>query len=224
VKTFSALLSLLVVTTSVFAQPAVPVAAPVITTAADYALQQLVDLLQQTTTLTAGVEQLLLDQDGRELQETRAQLSMQKPTNFRWEITEPYSELMVTDGSTLWRYEPDLAQVSIQTFDTELDRTPVMLLNGTTATIGSSYTVSAAMLADGVHQRFILLPTQPDSLFERLSLTFNGPLLEEMQFEDSLGQQTSLSFMDVLRNQPLDAALFHFLPPPGVEVIDSTLD
>lgn len=209
---------------TVAAQPAAPVKSPVVATAEDYALKQLVEVLQQTTALEASVEQLLMDQDGRELQETRARLVMQKPANFRWEVTEPYNELMVTDGKTIWRYEPDLEQVTIQKFDTELDRTPVMLLNGTTESIGSSYSVSASTMADGVHQRFILKPKKADSLFESLSLTFNGPALEEMQFEDSLGQQTSLTFMNMQRNQDVDAAVFQYVPPAGVDVIDSTQD
>jgi outer membrane lipoprotein carrier protein len=206
------------------AQTAAPVNAPVVTTAEDYALGQLVGLLQQTNSLQASVEQLLMDQDGRELQETRAMLLMQKPANFRWEVTQPFNELMVTDGKTIWRYEPDLEQVTIQKFDTELDRTPVMLLNGTAESIGNSYAVTASTMTDGVHQRFILQPKKPDSLFESMSLTFNGPALEEMQFEDSLGQQTSLTFHDVQRNQNVDAASFHYVPPAGVDVIDSTQD
>lgn len=213
---------LLALATPLWAQ--VSVNAPVVATAEDHALQQLVALLQQTNTLQAEVEQLLMDQEGRELQETRALLLMQKPSSFRWEIVEPYSELMVTDGSRIWRYEPDLEQVTIQTFNTELDRTPVMLLNGSTDSIRENYAVTAATMADGVHQRFVLLPRQPDSLFERMSLTFNGEVLEEMQFEDSLGQQTSLSFHSVQRNIAVDAAAFSYEPPVGVDIIDSTLD
>ncbi len=201
-----------------------PVDAPTVATAEDFALQALVELLLQTNTMQAEVEQLLMDQEGRELQETRAQLLMQKPSNFRWEIIEPYSELMVTNGSRIWRYEPDLEQVTIQAFNTELDRTPVMLLNGSADSIRESYAVTAATMTDGVHQRFILQPRQPDSLFERMSLTFNGVVLEEMQFEDSLGQQTSLSFHSVQRNISVDAASFSYEPLAGVDVIDSTLD
>jgi outer membrane lipoprotein carrier protein len=200
------------------------VTAPAIAAAEDYALQQLVSILRQSTTLSADVEQLLVDQDGRELQESRASLLMQKPASFRWEITEPYNELMVTNGELIWHYEPDLEQVTIQTFNDELDRTPVMLLNGTEESIGESYAVSASTMIDGEHTRFILLPKKPDSLFERMSLTFSGPDLEEMQFEDSRGQRTSLTFRQLRRNQTLDADQFRFTPPEGVEVIDSTLE
>lgn len=219
---FLAKLAVWAVVAPAWAQPTVN--APAIATAEDYALEQLVTLLQQTSTLRADVEQLVMDQEGRELQEVSARLLMQKPASFRWEVVKPYSELMVTDGSTIWRYEPDLEQVTIQQFDTELDRTPIMLLNGSADDIRANYAVTAATMGDGERQRFILQPRQPDSLFERMSLTFNGAVLEEMQFEDSLGQQTSLSFETVRRNEEVDGDMFIYEPPAGVDIIDSTLD
>jgi outer membrane lipoprotein carrier protein len=185
------------------------------------AVRQLAEILDTTTTLSAEVEQLLMDQDGRELQENRVELLMQKPASFYWSIKEPYEELMVTDGSVIWRYEPDLEQVTIQEFNDDVDRTPVMLLNGNAASIAESYEVSATSM-DSTRTRFVLLPKKPGNLFERLSLTFKGSDLEEMQFEDSLGQQTSLTFRQVVRNQPIDSSKFHFTPPEGVEVIDNT--
>jgi outer membrane lipoprotein carrier protein len=186
-------------------------------TAAVTALEK---ILSETRTLSAEVEQLFMDQDGRELQETRALLLMEKPARFRWAVTEPYEQLEVTDGETYWRYEPDLEQVTIQTFDDDVDRTPVMLLNGDAATISAAYDVSSTDMG-GDLVRFILIPHNPDRLFERLSVTFKGPVLEEMQFEDSLGQQTSMTFRAVQRNVPLDPDQFTFTPPADIDVIDS---
>jgi outer membrane lipoprotein carrier protein len=197
-----------------------PAAEPV----APDAVIQLEAILQQTTSLKADVDQLLIDQDGRELQQTRARLVMHKPSSFYWEITEPYSEVMVTDGKLIWRYEPDLEQVTIQHFNEELDRTPVMLLNGDAQSIAETYEVTAVMGSDNAITRFVLAPRQPDSLFERLSIAFRGAELVEMQFEDSLGQKTSLSITVLERNQEIPAAQFTFTPPDGVEIIDTVSD
>jgi outer membrane lipoprotein carrier protein len=188
------------------------------------AVQRLESILQQTQSLSASVLQLQMDQDGRELQESQAELVMRKPSSFYWELTEPYNELMVTDGDRIWRYEPDLEQVTIQPFDAELDRTPIMLLNGDAAEIAATYEVSMGAQAAANVSRFILVPRSPSRLFERLAVTFRGAELIEMQFEDSLGQQTSLSFDNIVRNQPLSAEQFSFTPPAGVEIIDTTED
>jgi outer membrane lipoprotein carrier protein len=120
----------------------------------------------------------------------------------------------------IWHYEPDLEQVTIQEND-DAERIPVMLLNGNADSIAESYEVAATTM-DSTRTRFVLLPRKPGNLFERLSLTFKGDDLEEMQFEDSLGQQTSLTFRQVVRNQTIDSSKFHFTPPDGVEVIDNT--
>jgi len=186
------------------------------------AVQQLEAILQQTRSFSAAVQQLQVDQDGRELQESQAELVMQKPGSFYWELISPYSELMVTDGDLIWRYEPDLEQVTIQPFDAELDRTPIMLMNGNAQEIAATYEVTMGTMEDIRVSRFILIPRSPSRLFERLAVTFRDADLIEMQFEDSLGQQTSLSFDNIVRNQPLAADQFQFTPPAGVEVIDTT--
>lgn len=186
------------------------------------AVQRLEGVLQQTQSLSASVQELQIDQDGREVQESQAELVMQKPSSFYWERTSPYPELMVTDGRLIWRYEPDLEQVTIQPFDAELERTPIMLLNGNAQEIAATYDVTAAGPDERGISRFILVPRSPGRLFERLAVTFRNADLIEMQFEDSLGQQTSLSFQQIVRNQPLAADQFRFTPPGGVEIIDTT--
>lgn len=186
------------------------------------AADRLADILQATSTLQADVSQLTLDQDGREIQEFQARLVMQKPDHFSWEILSPYAELTLTDGQRIWRLEPDLEQVTVDNFSAEVNRTPVLLLNGDAEDIAGNYTVSAADMDFGSRQRFILTPRAPDSLFERLSLTFNETTLEEMQFEDSLGQKTSLIFSNLETNAAIDPAVFVFHMPEGMEIIDNT--
>ena len=192
------------------------------------AAAQLSAILEATRTLQADVEVLTLDQDGREIQESSARLVMQKPDHFYWEITSPYAELMLTNGQRIWRYEPDLEQVTVDYFDDDVSRTPVLLLNGNADDIASNYTISSSGMNDST-SRFLLCPKSTDSLFERLSLTFAGTALQEMQFEDSLGQKTSLTFTGLEANQDIDPETFVFDMDQAMnefdalEVIDNTL-
>jgi outer membrane lipoprotein carrier protein len=41
-------------------------------------------------------------------------LKAQEPNRFYWKTAEPYPQEIVTDGKTLWVYDPDLAQVHYQ--------------------------------------------------------------------------------------------------------------
>lgn len=177
--------------------------------------------LAEIRTLKAKVRQLIIDQEGRELQETAATLIMQRPDKFYWETSEPFAQLMVTNGSLIWIYEPDLEQVTIRRFDRDVERTPVLLLTGSAESLSASYEISLHQ-ADRNTLRFVLLPKSEGSLFERLSLSFIGGALAEMQFEDSLGQKTSLSFQDHVVNESIEPAVFEFKIPEGIEVIDAT--
>lgn len=182
---------------------------------------QLVEVLGRTESMRAEVEQLTLDQNGREIQEARAQLVMRKPDHFYWRTSEPFEEVLTTDGETLWIYEPDLEQVTVRPFSGDLSRTPALLLSEDESTLEESFEISLAPLSDEA-RRFTLTPRDPGSLFETLSLTFSGDTLEQMHFEDSLGQKTSIAFEKVEANVEVDEDLFAFEPPAGVEVIDST--
>jgi len=186
------------------------------------AAESLSSLLRDMETLTAEVSVLTLEQDGREIQETTSRLIMQKPDHFSWETLSPYPELLVTNGSYIWRFEYDLEQVTIESFSDDINRTPVLLLNGNADDIAETYSVSqAAMELDG-RQRFILSPRVSDSLYTRMSLTFNNDRIEEMQFESSLGQKTSLTFTNLEINAAIDPLLFMIELPEDMEVIDNT--
>ena len=184
------------------------------------ALTRLVELLGEAETLQAEVEQLILDQNGRQVQQASARLVMRKPDHFYWHATEPYEEVMTTNGERIWIYEPDLEQVTIQDFSNDLSRTPALLLSEDKETLQESFEVSFSERNGETH--FNLLPRGSGSLFESLTLVFADEVLKEMHFEDSLGQQTSMSFRQVQVNEPVDEELFSFEAPPGVEVIDST--
>jgi len=186
------------------------------------AAENLASLLRDMQTLSAEVNVLTLDQDGREIQESESRLIMQKPDHFSWETISPYPELMVTDGNRIWRFEYDLEQITIEPFSDDVGRTPVLLLNGNADDIAETYFVAAAATDSGSRQRFILTPRVTDSLFTRLSLTFANNLLEEMQFEDSLGQKTSLSFANLEINRDIDASVFTVELSDDMEIIDNT--
>jgi outer membrane lipoprotein carrier protein len=188
------------------------------------AAEKLAAILQQMVTLSSDVEQLTLDQDGRAIQEFQAKLILDKPDHFYWEILSPYSESMIADGSRIWRIEPDLEQVTVEEFQNDSGRNPLLLLNGDAELLAGAYTIAAADMEFGNLQRFILTPTAPDSQFERLSLTFAENVIQEMQFESSLGQKTSLSFSNPEINAGIDPGIFEFHNPEGLEIIDNTGD
>ena len=62
-------------------------------------LTQLSNLLRQVNTMSATVQQLIVESDGGLLEESSIQMHVMRPDGFYWETLEPFSELLVTNGT-----------------------------------------------------------------------------------------------------------------------------
>ncbi len=185
--------------------------------AADTAAANLNRLLLGMTSFQADFEQMVLDSSGTRLQESQGQVALQRPGQFRWETQEPFPQLLVSNGRTLWLYDEDLEQVTEKPLDERIGHTPALLLSGDLTALEESFRVRGPVAEDtGVYD---LEPLREESMFSRLRLYFEAGLLAEMQLEDSLGQRTSLLFRNQRINPVLAPELFVFEPPAGVDVI-----
>ncbi|HXW09680.1 MAG TPA: outer membrane lipoprotein chaperone LolA [Steroidobacteraceae bacterium] len=174
--------------------------------------------LDSLASLSAQFVQVVQDRKGEITDRATGTLSIARPNRFRWDYREPYTQTIVADGRKLWLYDPDLEQVTVRSLEQGLGATPAMLLSG-------SGDVADAFAAGPVEQQqgltwCRLLPKQPGSDFERVSLAF-GPRneLAAMELVDKLGQTTTIQFSAVKRATQLDESLFRFVPPAGADVI-----
>ena len=94
------------------------------------ALDRLDALLNDIATLRSDVVQLIVESDGGVLEESEIQMMLKKPDGFYWETLTPFPELIVTNGSTLWNYQPDLEQVVIEDWDSSRSELAAQLLSG----------------------------------------------------------------------------------------------
>jgi outer membrane lipoprotein carrier protein len=173
--------------------------------------------LAETVTLKAHFSQVLLEADTQRAQVSEGQFYLHRPQRFRWEYESPQPQLVVADGENLWLYDPDLEQVTVRRLDEELSSTPAMLLSGD-ALLEDSFRIGAAYREDGLDW-VELAPLSEAADFAALRIGFDGERLGSMELIDALGQTTVIRFSEVRINPSLDAELFHFTPPPGVDVI-----
>ncbi len=176
--------------------------------------QQLRDLLQPISSLSAQFEQQIIDANGFELQTSAGLFQVSQPNNLRWIVNQPMPQHVISDGVTLWLYDPDLEQVVIQPFNTDIASTPAMLFSGDLDQIDNAYSILRA--ADGV---FKLSPKEPGSLFGELTIEFDGKVPVSIGLTDSLGQITQIKFAEVSYNPVIPADLFAFKVPADVDVI-----
>ena len=182
--------------------------------------QNLANNLKKLDNVRADFVQHTFDGKGVLLQTQQGKLALKHPNKFRWESLEPYAQLLVSNGNTLWQYDADLEQVTVQTLNTKLSATPALLLSGNTKQISSEYDIYSEMLQDEAH--FVLIPKQVDVLFDRLRLEFNGKkMLQRMVIQDEVGQKTIIRFQNIETDNTLDSSDFDFTAPDGVDVIRS---
>ena len=172
--------------------------------------------LGQLTTVRAQFRQDLVDADGKLIEHSEGRMSLARPGRFRWDYDKPAS-LIVSDGKTLWLYDPELEQVTVRRLTDALNQTPAMLLAGTGA-VHEGYVVRDGGEREGLSW-VLLTPRQAASDFSELRLGFAGSELRRMDFRSKLNQVTRITLDRVEKNLKLDASLFTFTPPPGVDVV-----
>lgn len=178
---------------------------------------QLRQFLDETVTLEARFSQVLLEADSTRAQVSEGVFYLHRPQRFRWDYVSPAPQLVVADGEHLWLYDPDLEQVTVRRLDDGLSSTPAMLLSGD-GTLDDTFRVGAAYREDGLDW-VELAPHSEAADFAAIRVGFDAGQLASMELMDALGQTTVIRFSDVQVNPTLDAELFRFSPPDGVDVI-----
>jgi outer membrane lipoprotein carrier protein len=179
-------------------------------------IQQLRNLLQPISSLSAQFKQQVTDADGFQLQQSEGLFQVAQPNNLRWIVEQPMPQQVISNGLTLWLYDPDLEQVIVQPFDASIESTPAILFSGDLTRLDSAYFIR--QLSPDVFQ---LTPEQGGSLFSELQIIFVDQLPASISLTDSLGQVTRIAFSDVQLNPSLPAALFEFEIPGDIDVINN---
>ena len=183
-------------------------------------------LLAPMREYAAEFEQVVVDGRGRSLQTAAGTMRLQRPGRFRWEVVEPYSQLVVTDGATVYVFDADLEQVTVQPLDETLQGTPARLLIGSMDALEATFAVVREDAAS-----FTLHPRDEEALYRRIRLEFAprvpdpsgdpGPdaVLVGIVIRDHLDQETRVEFTNpTLRPAPAPGT-FDFHIPDDVDVI-----
>ena len=118
-------------------------------------IQLLRDLLQPISSLSSQFNQRINDADGFELQISEGLFEVAQPNKLRWIVKQHMPQQVISDGITLWVYDPDLEQVIIQPFDKDIAATPAILFSGDLDSLDSVYFVE--QLAES---SFLLTPEE----------------------------------------------------------------
>jgi outer membrane lipoprotein carrier protein len=178
-------------------------------------LQQLHEFLRQTTTARGDFVQSAAKAGAAP---GGGHFEFSRPGRFRWVYTQPYQQTIVSDGTRLYVYDPDLNQVTVKKLQGAIPASPASILFGSND-FERDFKVSSDGTRDGVDW-VLAIPRSQDSSFERIRIGFRDGLPVAMELADTFGQTTSLRFTGVQRNAKIDAAQFRFDPPKGADVLE----
>jgi outer membrane lipoprotein-sorting protein len=149
----------------------------------------------------------------------RGRVVFAKPGRMRWVYVSPEPSLVVSDGETLWIYDPTLKEVQVLSVDAGfLSGTAIQFLLGE-GKILESFIVSAES-CEGDELSLDLRPKQNAS-YERLKLRVekaSGAILATAVL-DLFGNRTEVVFERMQRNRAPDESLFRFEPSEDDRVL-----
>jgi outer membrane lipoprotein carrier protein len=149
---------------------------------------------------------------------------LKKGGKMRWDYTSPSPQQIVSDGTYLWVYTPELNQVNKGDAPKALAGPAGSFLQGL-GKVRAEFTVrflNPANKTDGAGRPVLdLTPKKPTPLLTRLVLTVDPKdyIVRQAVLYDQLQNTVTMSFDHVLVNSGLRDTLFAFTPPPGAAVV-----
>lgn len=144
-----------------------------------------------------------------------------RPGKMRWEFGMPEKDLIVSDGTKLYNYQPDLSQVveiPIKQAFRSSAATAFLLGMGNLKRDFKVSEPAEASAGDLIHLK--LVPRGGgDSI--QLGLDPKTYDIVTLRIADQLGNVTSLKFSDIQNGVALDPRLFAFKAPAGVDIVQA---
>jgi outer membrane lipoprotein carrier protein len=177
------------------------------------------NFLNSLQTLHAQFEQRQFSETGKLLEISKGEVYVKRPGKFRWEYQQPYDQLIVADGRSVWIYDKDLEQVTIKNLDDALGKTPALLLSSDGNVDRNFFVIELPRQRQLT--RLLLKPKNEEAQFKSIQLNLQGSILSGLELKDNFGQTTFIAFKQAKNNLVFNESLFVFRPPSGTDIIEN---
>lgn len=178
------------------------------------ATAELQSRLSKVDVLTADYNQKVSDSKGKEIQQGAGKLQIKRPNLFRMDSQTPQETQLISDGKTLWFYDPFVEQVTANWVKDAVNNTPFVLLTSNEKAHWQQYVVEQR--AD----TFVLKPKDKKSNIKQFDIRIdvNGTL-KNFSTTERDGQVNQYLLRNIT-NQTIADSTFKFSIPKGAEVDD----
>ncbi|WDE02843.1 outer membrane lipoprotein chaperone LolA [Thalassomonas viridans] len=164
---------------------------------------------------SAQFSQQVFDADGNLLQNGAGNLVVGKPDLVYWQTTEPDESLIVSDGETLWFYDPFVEQATAYGLANAIANTPILLLTSQDKSIWQNYRISKVN-----DTTFAVHALDSNSQVKTLELNFDRDKLTGFVIVDASGQLSRFALTGSDFATAPKKEQFQFTLPPGAYLDD----
>ena len=170
--------------------------------------------LDKVSSFHASFTQKVTDGSGAAVQEGQGDLWVKRPNLFNWHMTQPDESILVSDGKTLWFYNPFVEQATATWLKDATGNTPFMLIARNQSSDWQQYNIKQ----NG--DDFVLTPKASNGNLKQFTINVgrDGTIHQFSAVEQD--DQRSSYQLKSQQNGAVDAAKFTFTPPQGVTVDD----
>ncbi len=175
---------------------------------------ELTGRLNQNAGFEADFTQKVVSPEGDVLMQGEGDVKILRPNLFRWHTQTPDENLLVTDGKTLWYYNPFVEQVTLMGLDKATTQTPFVLLTRNKASDWDNYSVTQSGDA------FTVSPKADSAIKSEfvVRIQASGEVTGFSVVEQD-GQRSDFSFSKFEAKKPAQDN-FSFTVPAGVDIDD----
>ena len=175
---------------------------------------------ESTNDLEANFLQEYIGKVMRQSNRGEGKVYFKKKGMMRWDYRIPNQKL-ISDGQTLWYYQPEEKQVVISDVSKALKEFGFLAGEGDLRRDFELLNMNESISQKEEHFVLELIPREPYAALSKLTLTVDKKTYYIIQTDvfDGLGNVTRTRFTDIKTNKELPNSFFHFTIPPGVEVL-----
>jgi outer membrane lipoprotein carrier protein len=186
-------------------------------------LNEIQNRYEKTNDFEASFIQEYFGKGMKEPSRGEGKVYFKKKGMMRWDYTVP-KQKFVSDGHTLWYYQPEEKQVLLSDVSSILkERTPLAFLAGEGNLSRDFSFLHLDESASQKEENYVieLAPREPIATLSKLVLTVDKKTYTVLQADvfDGLGNLTRTRFVDIKTNVGVANSFFQFAIPPGTEVI-----
>lgn len=181
------------------------------------ALVQLQAFIGDVQAASGHFIQVVKSEDGSLATPQEGDFAFERPGKFRWEVKQPYEQLVLSDGQVLLQYDPDLEQMTRRRVDEAIGASPAAILFGSSA-LDENFVLAPRGQRESL-EWLRATPRQADAGFESVDIGLRANLPVVLEVRDGFGQTTRIELNDLKQVDRMSDSTFTFQPPAGTDVV-----